>query len=143
METMPCEPHIVILGAGFGRATSKPALSSPHSTRESNSFVSGCGASDWLVPLRVFEGNRPSSTILVERLTPETLGRLVALYERNGFAQGSVWGVDSVDRGGELGKLLAQRIIPELENKAEPRLSHDNSTNNLFRRYRKMKGTSR
>jgi glucose-6-phosphate isomerase len=102
------------------------------------------GTPDWLVPHRVFEGNRPSNTILAERLTPETLGKLVALYEHNVFTQGSVWGIDSFDQWGvELGKVLAQRIIPELESKAEPKLSHDSSTNNLIRRYRKMKGTSR
>jgi glucose-6-phosphate isomerase len=102
------------------------------------------GTPDWLVPHRVFEGNRPSNTILAERLTPETLGKLVALYEHSVFTQGSVWGIDSFDQWGvELGKVLAQRIIPELESTAEPKLSHDSSTNNLIRRYRKMKGTSR
>jgi glucose-6-phosphate isomerase len=101
------------------------------------------GTADWLVPHRAFEGNRPSNTILVERLTPETLGKLVALYEHNVFTQGSVWGIDSFDQWGvELGKVLAQRIIPELESTAVPKLSHDSSTNNLIRRYRKMKGTS-
>jgi glucose-6-phosphate isomerase len=98
------------------------------------------GTPDWLVPHRVFEGNRPSNTILAERLTPETLGKLVALYEHNVFTQGAIWNIDSFDQWGvELGKVLAQRIIPELESKAEPSLSHDSSTNNLIRRYRKMK----
>jgi glucose-6-phosphate isomerase len=102
------------------------------------------GTPAWLVPHRVFEGNRPSNTVLAERLTPETLGKLVALYEHNVFTQGSVWGVDSFDQWGvELGKVLAQRIIPELESEAEPKPSHDSSTNNLIRRYRKMKGASR
>ena len=94
--------------------------------------------SDWLVPHRVFEGNRPSNTILAERLTPETLGKLVALYEHLVFTQGVIWNIDSFDQWGvELGKVLAQRIIPELENKTEPKLEHDSSTNNLIRRYRK------
>src|SRR5204862_4108350 len=98
------------------------------------------GTPDWLVPHRVFEGNRPSNTILVERLTPEALGKLVALYEHSVFTQGTIWGIDSFDQWGvELGKVLAQRIIPELENKSEPGLQHDSSTNNLIRRYRKMR----
>jgi glucose-6-phosphate isomerase len=100
------------------------------------------GTPDWLVPHRVFEGNRPSSTILVDRLTPETLGKLVALYEHSVFAQGTIWSVDSFDQWGvELGKVLAQRIIPELENQAEPTLGHDSSTNTLIRRYRRLKVT--
>jgi glucose-6-phosphate isomerase len=100
------------------------------------------GTPDWLVPHRVFEGNRPSNTILAERLTPETLGKLVALYEHSVFTQGVVWNVDSFDQWGvELGKVLAQRIIPELENEPEPALNHDSSTNHLIRRYRKLKGT--
>jgi glucose-6-phosphate isomerase len=98
------------------------------------------GTPDWLVPHRTFEGNRPSNTILAERLTPETLGKLVALYEHNVFTQGAIWHIDSFDQWGvELGKVLAQRIVPELESKAEPALSHDSSTNTLIRRYRKMK----
>jgi glucose-6-phosphate isomerase len=95
------------------------------------------GTPDGLVPHRVFQGNRPSNTILAERLTPETLGKLVALYEHSVFTQGAIWDVDSFDQWGvELGKVLAQRIIPELESSAEPRLGHDSSTNNLIRRYR-------
>ena len=98
------------------------------------------GTPDWLVPHRVFEGNRPSNTILAERLTPETLGKLVALYEHSVFTQGTIWNIDSFDQWGvELGKVLAQRIIPELESQAEPELGHDSSTNNLIRRYRKVK----
>jgi len=98
------------------------------------------GTPDWLVPHRVFEGNRPSNTILAERLTPETLGKLVALYEHSVFTQGVIWNIDSFDQWGvELGKQLAQRIIPELESKTEPALGHDSSTNNLIRRYRKLK----
>ncbi len=96
------------------------------------------GTPDWLVPHRVFEGNRPSNIIFAEQLTPATLGRLVALYEHSVFTQGAVWDIDSFDQWGvELGKVLAQRIIPELENREEPRLKHDSSTNALIRRYRK------
>ena len=98
------------------------------------------GTPDLLVPHRVFEGNRPSNTILAERLTPETLGKLIALYEHSVFTQGVIWNIDSFDQWGvELGKVLAQRIISELEGKGEPRLDHDSSTNNLIRRYRNMK----
>jgi glucose-6-phosphate isomerase len=96
------------------------------------------GTEDWLVPHRVFEGNRPSNTLLADRLTPEMLGKLVALYEHCVFTQGAIWNIDSFDQWGvELGKVLAQRIVPELESKKEPRLSHDSSTNGLIRRYRK------
>jgi glucose-6-phosphate isomerase len=99
------------------------------------------GTPDWLVPHRVFSGNRPSNTILAQRLTPEVLGKLVALYEHSVFTQGAIWSIDSFDQWGvELGKVLALRIIQELENKAEPTLSHDSSTNNLIRRYRRLKG---
>jgi glucose-6-phosphate isomerase len=95
------------------------------------------GSADWLVPHRVFEGNRPSNTILLEQLTPAALGKLVALYEHNVFTQGAIWQVDSFDQWGvELGKVLAQRIIPELTNEAEPKLGHDSSTNALIRRHR-------
>src|SRR5262244_407379 len=101
------------------------------------------GTPDWLVPHRVFEGNRPSNTIVMDRLTPEALGKLVALYEHSVFTQGAVWGIDSFDQWGvELGKVLAQRIIPELESVKAPSLSHDSSTNNLIRRYRKLKELS-
>ena len=101
------------------------------------------GTPDWLVPHRVFEGNRPSNTILADRLTPEILGKLVALYEHCVFTQGTVWSINSFDQWGvELGKVLAQRIIPELESQAEPALGHDSSTNNLIHRYRKLKETS-
>ena len=100
------------------------------------------GTPDTLVPARVFEGNRPSNTLLAERLTPETLGKLVALYEHSVFTQGTIWNIDSFDQWGvELGKVLAQRIIPELESKADAALKHDSSTNNLIRRYRKLKET--
>jgi glucose-6-phosphate isomerase len=98
------------------------------------------GTADWLVPHRLFEGNRPSNTILAEQLTPETLGKLVALYEHSVFTQGTIWNIDSFDQWGvELGKQLAQRIIPELESKDKPALKHDSSTNNLIERYRKFK----
>ena len=95
------------------------------------------GTPDWLVPHRVFEGNRPSNTIVAERLTPDTLGKLLALYEHSVFTQGAIWNIDPFDQWGvELGKVLAQRIIPELESRAEPSFNHDSSTNNLIRRYR-------
>jgi glucose-6-phosphate isomerase len=98
------------------------------------------GTPEWLVPHRVFEGNRPSNVILADELTPEVLGKLVALYEHSVFVQGTIWRVNSFDQWGvELGKALAQKIIPELEGPAEPALSHDSSTNNLIRRYRKTK----
>ena len=98
------------------------------------------GTPKWLVPHRVFEGNRPSNTILAKRLMPEILGKLVALYEHSVFAQGAIWNIDSFDQWGvELGKVLAQRIIPEIESKAEPQLAHDSSTNNLISYYRKPK----
>jgi glucose-6-phosphate isomerase len=101
------------------------------------------GTPDWLVPHRVFEGNRPSNTILAARLTPETLGKLVALYEHSVFTQGTIWQINSFDQWGvELGKVLAQRIIPEVQSQTEPSLAHDSSTNNLIRRYRKLKGAS-
>jgi glucose-6-phosphate isomerase len=99
------------------------------------------GTADALVPHRVFEGNRPSNTLLAEKLTPALLGKLVALYEHSVFTQGAVWNIDSFDQWGvELGKVLAQRIIPELESTTPPKLKHDNSTNQLIRRYRKLKG---
>ena len=98
------------------------------------------GTPDWLVPHRVFEGNRPSNTILADKLTPEILGKLVALYEHSVFTQGVMWNIDSFDQWGvELGKVLAKRIIPELETEAEPSLNHDSSTNQLIGRYRRMK----
>ncbi len=105
--------------------------------------VAAEGTPAWLVPHRVFEGNRPSNTIIAEKLTPETLGKLVALYEHSTFTQGAVWNIDSFDQWGvELGKVLAQRIIPELESKTPPTLAHDSSTNNLITFYRKSKETA-
>ncbi len=98
------------------------------------------GTPDTLVPHRVFEGNRPSNTILGDRLTPDVLGKLIALYEHSVFTQGVIWDVDSFDQWGvELGKVLAQRIIPELESQSEPALTHDSSTSNMIRRYRKLR----
>jgi glucose-6-phosphate isomerase len=102
------------------------------------------GTPEWLVPHRVFEGNRPSNTILIERLTPEVLGKLVALYEHAVFTQGVIWNVDSFDQWGvELGKVLARRITPELQPASESPLKHDSSTNTLIRRYRKLKGNAK
>jgi glucose-6-phosphate isomerase len=102
--------------------------------------VKADGTPDWLVPHRVFEGNRPSNMILIDRLTPAVLGKLVALYEHSVFTQGTIWQINSFDQWGvELGKALAQRIIPELESPSDPELNHDSSTNHLIRRYRSSK----
>jgi glucose-6-phosphate isomerase len=99
------------------------------------------GTPDWLVAHRLFDGNRPSNTFLLESLTPAALGKLVALYEHSVFTQGAIWQIDSFDQWGvELGKALAQRIIPELESATEPKLAHDSSTNSLIRSYRRLKG---
>jgi len=98
------------------------------------------GTPAWLAPHRAFEGNRPSNTIIAERLTPETLGKLVALYEHSVFTQGVIWNINSFDQWGvELGKVLAQRILPELESSVDPELDHDGSTNNLIRYYRRLR----
>jgi glucose-6-phosphate isomerase len=105
--------------------------------------VAADGVPTYQVPHRTFEGNRPTNTILAERLTPETLGKLIALYEHKVFVQGTIWNINSFDQWGvELGKVLANRIIPELESTSEPKLAHDSSTNTLIRRYRKMKQAS-
>jgi glucose-6-phosphate isomerase len=126
------EHHDILLSNVFAQAE---ALAFGKTAAE----VKAEGTADWLVPHRVFEGNRPSNMILADRLTPEILGKLVALYEHIVFTQGVIWNVDSFDQWGvELGKVLAQRIIPELESKNPPKLKHDSSTNNLIRRYRKM-----
>jgi glucose-6-phosphate isomerase len=102
------------------------------------------GVPEWLVPHKTFEGNRPSSTILLERLTPESLGKLVALYEHSVFTQGVLWNIDSFDQWGvELGKALAARIIPELEAGSVGPLKHDSSTNALIRRYKGCKESPR
>jgi glucose-6-phosphate isomerase len=101
------------------------------------------GTPEWLVPHRVFEGNRPSNTILVEQLTPAALGKLVALYEHSVFTQGVIWRIDSFDQWGvELGKVLAQRILRELDGSAMGELAHDSSTNALIGRYRKLRAAS-
>jgi glucose-6-phosphate isomerase len=98
------------------------------------------GVPDSLAPHRVFEGNRPSNVILAEQLTPAALGKLVALYEHSVFVQGAIWQINPFDQWGvELGKILAQRIVPELESEAESNLGHDSSTNALIRRYRNFK----
>ncbi|MGJ0431310.1 glucose-6-phosphate isomerase [Methylobacter sp.] len=98
------------------------------------------GTPDWLAPHRSFEGNRPTNTLLAERLTPQTLGALIALYEHSVFTQGVIWHINSFDQWGvELGKVLAQRMIPELESASEPQLNHDSSTNTLIRRYRQFR----
>ncbi len=105
--------------------------------------VTAEGTPGWLVPHRVFEGNRPSNSIFAEQLTPSTLGKLVALYEHSVFTQGAIWDIDSFDQWGvELGKVLAKRIIPEIESPAEPALGHDSSTNTLIRRYRTYRQTA-
>jgi glucose-6-phosphate isomerase len=125
--------HDVLLANVFAQAEALAFGKTPEEVKAE-------GTPDWLVPHRVFEGNRPSNTILVERLTPETLGKLVALYEHCVFTQGAIWNIDSFDQWGvELGKALAQRIIPELESNAEAPFSHDSSTNSLIRRYRKLR----
>src|SRR5664279_4135052 len=125
--------HDILLANVFAQAE---ALAFGKTTEE----VKAEGTPDWLVLHRVFEGNRPSNVILADRLTPEVLGQLVALYEHSVFTQGAIWNIDSFDQWGvELGKVLAQRIVPELESKAAPKLNHDSSTNNLIRYYRRLK----
>ena len=104
--------------------------------------VAADGVQAFQVQHRTFEGNRPTNTILAERLTPETLGKLIALYEHKVFVQGTIWNINSFDQWGvELGKVLANRIIPELESASDPELSHDSSTNTLIKRYRRSKGS--
>jgi glucose-6-phosphate isomerase len=128
--------HDILLANMFAQAE---ALAFGKTPRQ----VKAEGTPDWLVPHRVFEGNRPSNTILAEELTPESLGKLIALYEHSVFTQGVIWNIDSFDQWGvELGKSLAQRIIPELESQDEPKLAHDTSTNNLIRRYRALAAKS-
>lgn len=130
----PVGPHHDLLMANFFAQTEALAFG------KTKDEVRAEGTPDWLVPHRVFEGNRPTNTILAERLTPETLGKLIALYEHSVFTQGAIWQIDSFDQWGvELGKVLAKRIVPELKEK-EPKLQHDSSTNTLIRRYRRLKG---
>jgi glucose-6-phosphate isomerase len=129
--------HDILLANVFAQAE---ALAFGKTSQE----VQAEGTPPWLVPHRTFEGNRPSNTLLLERLTPEALGKLVALYEHSVFTQGAIWRIDSFDQWGvELGKVLAQRIIPELESQKETQLRHDSSTNSLIRRYRKLQETPR
>jgi glucose-6-phosphate isomerase len=128
--------HDMLVGNAFAQAE---ALAFGKTAEE----VKAEGIPDWLVPHRVFEGNQPSNMIFAERLTPETLGKLVALYEHSVFTQGVIWNINSFDQWGvELGKALARQIIPELEAMEEPQLEHDSSTNRLIRRYRSLKDAS-
>ena len=125
--------HDLLMASSFGQAEALAFGKTPDEVKAE-------GTPDWLVPHRTFEGNRPTTTILADELTPETLGTLVALYEHSVFTQGAIWGIDSFDQWGvELGKELAVRIAPELEAASEPTLSHDSSTNALIRRYRGRK----
>ena len=125
--------HDILMANVFAQAE---ALAFGKTARE----VKAEGTPAWLVPHREFEGNRPSNVILAKKLSPEILGQLIALYEHSVFTQGAIWNIDSFDQWGvELGKQLAQRIIPELESGTEPKLEHDSSTNNLIRHYRKMR----
>ena len=127
------EHHDLLMSNVFAQAEALAFGKTPEEVRAE-------GTPDWLVPHRVFEGNRPSNAILAEQLTPETLGKLVALYEHSVFTQGTIWQIDSFDQWGvELGKVLANRIIPELDAADEPSLNHDSSTNALIRRYRSLK----
>jgi glucose-6-phosphate isomerase len=133
----PLGPHHDLLMANFFAQTE--ALAFGKTAEE----VAADGVPAFQVPHRTFEGNRPTNTILAEQLTPETLGKLIALYEHKVFVQGTIWHINSFDQWGvELGKVLANRIIPELQSTGEPELTHDSSTNTLIRRYRKLKGAS-
>jgi glucose-6-phosphate isomerase len=103
--------------------------------------VAADGVPAFQVPHRTFEGNHPTNTLLLDQLTPTSLGKLIALYEHKVFVQGTIWHINSFDQWGvELGKVLAQRIIPELEGASAPTLKHDSSTNTLIRRYRQARG---
>jgi glucose-6-phosphate isomerase len=129
--------HDILLANVFAQAE---ALAFGKTTQE----VEAEGTPASLAPHRTFEGNRPSNTILLERLTPAALGKLVALYEHSVFVQGAIWNIDSFDQWGvELGKVLAQRIVPELESAKEPSLTHDSSTNALIKQYRGIQNTGR
>src|SRR5215468_1946367 len=124
---------------GFGQSLNP--LRDHHDILSSNVFARAEGTPEAVVPHRVMPGNRPTNVLLAEKLTPHTLGALIALYEHSVFTQGTIWGIDSFDQWGvELGKALAVAIIPELESAAEPELKHDSSTNTLIRRYRALKG---
>jgi glucose-6-phosphate isomerase len=127
------EHHDILIANVFAQAEALAFGKTPEE-------VKAGGTADWLVPHRTFEGNRPSNTILAERLTPEILGKLIALYEHSVFTQGVIWQIDSFDQWGvELGKVLAARIVPELTASGEPDLQHDSSTNALIRYYRSLK----
>jgi len=135
--TQPLNPlanhHDLLIANVFAQTEALAFGKTPEQVREE-------GTAEWLVPHRVFEGNRPSNTILAERLDPETLGKLVALYEHSVFVQGAIWDINSFDQWGvELGKVLAKRIADELEAGGEPELTHDSSTNALIKRYRNAK----
>jgi glucose-6-phosphate isomerase len=124
------EHHDLLMANVFAQTEALAFGKTPEQVREE-------GTPEELVPHRVMEGNRPSNTILADRLTPETLGKLVALYEHSVFTQGTIWSIDSFDQWGvELGKVLAKEIVPQLESTDEPKLEHDSSTNTLIRRYR-------
>jgi glucose-6-phosphate isomerase len=130
----PIKPHHDLLMANFFAQTEALAFG------KTSEEVAADGVAAFQVPHRTFEGNRPTNTILAERLTPETLGKLIALYEHKVFVQGTIWNINSFDQWGvELGKVLANRIIPELESEQAPTLSHDSSTNTLIERYRKLR----
>jgi glucose-6-phosphate isomerase len=130
----PVKPHHDLLMANFFAQTEALAFG------KTAAEVTADGVPAFQVPHRTFEGNHPTNTILAERLTPETLGKLIALYEHKVFVQGTIWNINSFDQWGvELGKVLANRIIPELESAAEPQLAHDSSTNTLIRRYRQQR----
>jgi len=132
----PLPPHHDLLMANFFAQTE--ALAFGKTAEE----VAAEGVPAFQVLHRTFEGNRPTNTILATQLTPETLGKLIALYEHKVFVQGTIWNINSFDQWGvELGKVLADRIIPELESTSEPELAHDSSTNTLIRRYRRFKTT--
>jgi glucose-6-phosphate isomerase len=130
----PLGPHHDMLMANLFAQTEALAFG------KTEDEVKAEGTPDWLIPHRIFEGNHPTNTILAERLTPRTLGALIALYEHSVFTQGVIWQIDSFDQWGvELGKVLAKRIVPELEDSTDPLLQHDSSTNALIRRYRTLK----
>jgi glucose-6-phosphate isomerase len=127
--------HDILIANAFAQGEALAFGKTPEEVRKE-------GSPDWLVPHRTFQGNRPSNTLLLQRLTPAALGRLIALYEHIVFTQGVIWSVGSFDQWGvELGKVLAQRILPELDAGAQAPLSHDSSTNSLIRRYRRAKGS--
>lgn len=130
----PLKPHHDLLMANFFAQTEALAFG------KTSEQVAADGVASFQVPHRTFEGNCPTNTILATRLTPETLGKLIALYEHKVFVQGTIWHINSFDQWGvELGKMLANRIIPELESSEEPKLSHDSSTNTLIQRYRRLR----